>query len=162
LLRQEDIHEHGFSGFLQDVNQRVENAIAQNMSTRDFMMQIAERYAYIRFADIGQPLRFLKQLSGRPPICFGAKGFRTTIVDDKEPARHYTAFVFVGYWLPTLLAVLVLWAWELLGFIRYRGHWSQPDIRCGNVGIHHGRAVRKAGPSVLPQLIARDLGDSAY
>lgn len=147
----------GFSGFLQDVNMMVDNATEQQLSRRDFIMQIAERYANIRLDDIGRPLRFLIQLSGRPPVCFGAQGFRLAIVDDREPARHYTAFVFVGYWLPTFLAILVLWAWEMLGFVRYRGQWSQPDIRCGMLGIRHGRAVRKMDPSVLPQLVARDL-----
>jgi len=149
----------GFPGFLQDVNQHVDRAIAQDMSTRSFVLQIAERYSYIRLADLYRPLRFLRQLSGQPPVCFGASGFRRDLVDDQEPARHYTAFVFVGYWLPTLLATPILWAWEILGFVRYGWQWSQPDIRSGTIGIRHGRCVRKQGPGVLPTLIARDLSE---
>lgn len=149
--------ERGFQGFLQDVRHQVAHTVAEQQSTRDFILTIGERYSYIRMEDLKHPVRFLKQLSGQPPVCFGAKGFRRELVDDREPARHYTAFVFVGYWLPTLLAIPVLWAWELLGFVRYRGNWSQPDIRCGNVGIRHGRAVRKEGAAILPDLIDRDL-----
>ncbi len=146
----------GFAAFLDDLNAQLAAAQQRGDSTHAFILQIAERYAYIRLADIKQPLRFLKQLSGKPPHCFGTAGFRRTIVDDEEPARHYMAFVFVGYWLPTLLAVPVLWAWEILGFFRY-GHWSQPDMRSGYLGIRHGRAVRKAGATLLPTLIQRDL-----
>lgn len=148
----------GFNAFLQDLNGQIAKVQQQNRSTGDFVLQIAERYAYIRLADIHHPVRFLKQLSGAPPVCFGTAGFRKSIVDDQEPARHYTAFVFVGYWLPTVLALPVLWGWEILGFFRY-GQWSQPDIRSGNLGIRHGRAVRKEGPTVLPPLIQRDLSE---
>ena len=129
----------------------------QGLSTRDFVLQIAERYSYIRPQDAPKyPKQFLKQMAGLPPVRFGTAGFLGSIVDDDEPARHYMAFVFVGYWLPTLLAILVLWAWEMLGLVRY-GHWSQPDVRSGHIGIRHGRAVRKEGPTILPKLIHRDL-----
>ncbi len=148
----------GVDGFLRDLHDQIDAARQQGRGTRDFVLQIAERYSYIRLADIKNPIRFLKQISSNPPICFGTAGFRQSIVDDQEPARHYTAFVFVGYWLPIVLALPVLWAWEILGFFRY-GKWSQPDIRSGNLGVRHGRAVRKAGPTVLPTLIQRDLSE---
>lgn len=151
----------GLPAFLADVNARVQEAMQRNERTQTFVLASAERYAYICLDDFPRrPLQFLKQLSGKPPICFGTAGFRPSIVDDQEPARHYTAFVFVGYWLPMLLAVPVLWAWELLGLVRY-GHWSQPDIRSGYIGIRHGRALRKAGFALWPELIHRDLGADA-
>jgi len=150
----------GYNAFLQDLNKQIKAAEEEKQSTKEFIEQIADRYAYIRLADLHRPIQFLKQLSGKPPVRFGTAGFRAAIVDDQEPARHYTAFVFVGYWLPLILAQPLLWAWEILGFFRY-GHWSQPDIRSGNLGIRHGRAVRKAGPAVLPTLIQRDLSEHA-
>ena len=155
-VRGEEQVRGGYPAFLADLTARVEVAQRQGMSSRAFILASAERYSYIRLADLWRPLRFLRQLSGKPPQCFGVRGFRHALVDDQEPARHYTAFVFVGYWLPTLLALPVLWLWELLGLVRY-GSWSQPDIRSGTVGIRHGRAVRKAGFAVLPTLVARDL-----
>ena len=150
-------HKEGIEAFLADVNQRVRQVEEQGRSTNDFMSEIGERYAFIRLHDLNRPHQFLRQLAGEPPLKFGTTGFRRELVDDQNPARHYTAFVFVGYWLPLPLAIGVLWAWELLGFFRYRGHWSQPDIRNGYIGLRHGRQVRRHGAAVLPELIARDL-----
>lgn len=149
--------QQGFHAFLADVNRRVAEASKQEQRARDFILASAERYAYICVHDaLPRPIQFLKQIAGRPPVCFGTAGFRPSIVDDDEPARHYTAFVFVGYWLPLLLAVPVLWAWEVLGLVRY-GHWSQPDVRSGMIGIRHGRAMRRAGYAQWPNLIQHDL-----
>ena len=122
-----------------------------------FVLRIGEDYAFIRMRDVWRPRRFLGQMAGVPPIQFGTRGFDSAIVDDSNPARHYTAFVFVGFWLPGLLAILFLWAWEGLGFVRYRGLWSRQDIACGYVGIRHGRLVRRYGPHILPGLIAGDV-----
>ncbi len=147
------------AAFLADVEQCVAAAPPGWAGSKQFIRIISDRYAFIRLADLKHPLRFLKQAEGNPPIQFGTHGFKATIVDDKNPARHYTAFVFVGFWLPTLLATLVLWIWEILGFIRYGGQWSSNDMRCGQVGIQHGRLVRRDGPAVLPGLIKRDLAE---
>ncbi len=159
--------ETGFHAFLADVKTELvkaqladaqladDNTAAR--STRQFILQSAERYAHICLQDARKsPRRFLRQMAGKPPVCFGTAGFARELVDDEEPARHYTAFVFVGYWLPSLLAVPLLWAWEILGFFRY-GSWSQPDIRSGYVGIRHGRLIRRQGAGVWPELIQRDL-----
>ncbi|MEZ4636340.1 MAG: hypothetical protein R2856_15485 [Caldilineaceae bacterium] len=62
----------------------------------------------------------------------------------------------MGYWLPAPLAVLMLWAWEIAGFVRY-AYWSQSDMRSGYVGLFHGRMVRRYGHTILPALMARDL-----
>lgn len=150
----------GFDAFLADVRQRVAAAAPGDEGTKRFVLAISDQYAAVRPQDIlVHPLRFLKQAAGNPPVQFGTQGFRKSLVDDDNPARHYTAFVFIGFWLPTALAILVLWAWEILGFLRYGFKWSQPDIRSGYVGIRHGRAVRQSGLHVLPDLIVQDLRD---
>jgi hypothetical protein len=123
------------------------------------VLQLGEDFAYIRLADIWRPLRFLRQMAGAPPVQLGTEGFRRELVDDSNPARHYMAFFVAGYWLPRWAAVALLWAWELAGFVRYRGHWSWPDIASGEVGVAHGRLARRYGVTVLPALMACDLGD---
>ena len=147
----------GAANFIADVQRRTAQSVADARTTHAFILEISDAYAFIRLQDWRHPVRFLKQMSGEPPIKFGTTGFKPTIVDDKNPARHYTAFVFVGYWLPAPLAVIVLWAWEILGFFRYRFHWSWRDLECGYIGIRHGRQVRRQGPVVLAELIERDL-----
>lgn len=147
----------GVTAFIADVKARAATNLAQQRSTQAFIQEISDVYAFIRLQDWRYPLKFLKQMAGPPPVRFGTTGFKRAIVDDQNPARHYTAFVFVGYWLPMPLAVLVLWAWEILGFFRYRFHWSRQDLTCGYIGIRHGRQVRRYGPTVLVQLIERDL-----
>lgn len=147
----------GVAAFIADVKARTARSVATGQSTAQFVLEISDAYAFIRLQDWRHPLQFLKQMAGDPPLKFGVEGFNRILVDDKNPARHYIAFVFVGYWLPTPCARLVLWAWEILGFVRYRGKWSQPDIRCGRLGIRHGRLVRQHGPTILAELIERDL-----
>jgi len=147
----------GISAFITDVKARATRSIEQGRTTRDFILEISDAYAFIRLRDWRRPLQFLQQMAGTPPILFGTEGFKGTIVDDENPARHYTAFIFVGYWLPTPLAFPVLWAWEILGFVRYRWRWSSRDMQCGYIGIRHGRQVRKQGAGVLADLIERDL-----
>jgi hypothetical protein len=150
----------GFDAFLNDVRQRAAATPSDWEGTQCFIQEISDCYAFVRPQDIlTHPLRFLKQAAGEPPVQFGRQGFNRSLIDDDNPARHYTAFVFIGFWLPTGLAILALWAWEILGFLRYRFKWSQPDIRSGYVGIRHGRAVRRDGAHVLPDLIARDLAE---
>lgn len=99
--------------------------ITQQQSTTHFILQISDDFAFIRLRDLRHPLRFFKQLSGTPPIQFGTSGFRKEIIDDANPARHYTAFVFVGYWLPMALGWLVLIAWG--------GPWATSAMAC--VGV---------------------------
>ena len=126
-----------------------------------FVLRIGEDGANIQLRDLWRPLRLLRQMASAPPVQFGTEGFATSLVDDRNPARHYLAFVFVGFWLPPALALLVLLAWEGAGFIRYRGAWSQRDIECGKIGIRHGALVLKYGPALLPALIAADLAQKA-
>ncbi len=127
-------------------------------STARFVMLLGDQCAYIRPQDIRRPVRFLRQMAGQPPLRFGTTGFNPAIIDDQNPVRHYVAFVVVGFWLPALLAVLVLLGWEILGFVRYGGRWSRKDVLGGWIGLRHGRRVRRMGPWLLPALVRRDLG----
>lgn len=122
-----------------------------------FVLAIADDYCYIRLRDAWNPLRFFGQMSGKPPVRFGVEGFRPDLIDDDDPARHYTAFVFIGFWFFTPLAILILWLWEVLGFLRYGFTWSHEDMRMGFIGIRHGRQVRRYGATILPKLIEQDL-----
>jgi hypothetical protein len=122
-----------------------------------FLLRISEECAGIYTQDMSNPMRFLRQMAGAPPLKFGKDGFSPAIVDDSHPARHYIAFVFVGFWLPTFLATLLLYAWEFAGFVRYKGHWSQRDIVSGQIGIRHGCWLRRTAPVVLPGLVAASL-----
>lgn len=150
----------GFAAFLADVRQRANATPPGWEGTKCFILEMSDCYAFVRPQDIlTHPLRFLKQAAGEPPLRFGAQGFKKSLVDDENPARHYMAFVFMGFWLPTPLALLVLWAWEIIGFVRYHFTWSQADIRSGLVGIRHGRVVRQSGPQVLSDLIVQDLAE---
>jgi hypothetical protein len=120
-----------------------------------FILRIGEDCAGIRLQDGATPLRFLRQMANAPPLQFGTSGFSPAIVDDDNPARHYVAFVFVGFWLPTFLAILVLYSWEMAGFVRYRGYWSPNDLASGRLGIAHGRWLQRTAPAVLPGLAAQ-------
>ena len=122
-----------------------------------FVRRIGEEFAFIRMADLWRPLRFLRQMAGAPPVQFGDQGFDPALVDDRNPARHYVAFVVMGFWLPAPLAWLTLVSWEVLGFLRYGGKWSRPDMRLGQIGLRHGRRVRRHGARILPRLIEEDL-----
>jgi len=147
----------GAKAFVTDMQRYVNRADPSSQGTTDFIWEISERYAYLCKSDLRKPLRFLKQAAGAPPVEFGTKDFNPELVDDANPARHYTAFVFLGYFFPYPLAVIGLWLWEVAGFVRYKGHWSQRDIDCGYVGIRHGREVRRHGAEVLPGLVVDDL-----
>jgi hypothetical protein len=126
-----------------------------------FILQLGEDYAYIRLGDLYNPWRFLKQMEGAPPVKLGTRGFNASLIEDGDanPARHYMAFVWIGFWLPSIFAVPVLYVWELLGFLRYGFRWSDEDMLSGFLGIRHGRLVRRYGPTILPSLIARDLAE---
>lgn len=127
-------------------------------STARFVTRLGKECAFIRISDIRTPLRFLRQMSGNPPRRFATSGFNPEVVDDQNPARHYVAFVVVGFWLPAPLALCVLYAWEAAVFVRYKGMWSPRDVRSGMIGLRHGRRVRREGASILPDLVRADLG----
>lgn len=147
----------GAGGFIRHVDQEAGRVPISRNGAVAFILRVAETCAYIRLQDLGRPLRFLRQMASVPPVQFGTDGFADTLVDDRNPARHYMAFVFVGFWLPMLPGIVVLYLWEIAGFIRYRGEWSPGDIRSGIVGLRHGRLVQRYGPTVLPALIAAEV-----
>lgn len=127
--------------------------------TGRIILRLADEFAFIRLGDVLKPLRFLKQMEGVPPLQVGTDGFRTDLVDDQNPARHYLAFVFLGYWLPGWAALAMIWLWEIAGFVRYGGEWSWPDVASGNLGVRHGQLVRRYGATILPMLIAAELAE---
>ncbi len=149
----------GLDLFISAVSERISRVPPSWWNTARFVLRIADDFAYVRLRDIWRPLRFLRQMAGAPPYRFDKRGFRSTIVDDENPARHYTAFVFIGFWLPAPLAMLALWLWEIAGFVRYGGRWSPNDIASGDVGIRHGRLLRKYGQTIMPGLIASELAE---
>lgn len=147
----------GLADFVITVNEYAHAAPRGRRGAALFMLRIGDDFAFIRLRDIWRPMRFLRQMASAPPVRFGTAGFDPALVDDRDPARHYTAFVVAGFWLSAPLALFLLFGWEILGFVRYRGLWSNKDVRCGLIGLRHGRRVRQLGPQVLPMLIARDL-----
>ncbi len=149
----------GVDAFISGVSALAWRDYITGADTSDFVDELSDRYAYIRLRDVWRPKRFLQQMAGAPPMQLGNSGFRRDLIDDWNPARHYTALLFVGYHLPKWLAMIALYLWEIAGFIRYHGAWSWPDIRSGLLGIQHGRLVRMYGCSVLPSLVAATLVD---
>ena len=143
--------------YLTYLEQQAAGAPATPAGARRFINQIAADCANVHAGDLRRPLRFLRQAASLPALRFGTSGFRTDLVDDENPARHYTAFVWIGFWFPYPLAWLIVWLWEMAGFFRYRGDWSANDVACGMIGIRHGRQVRRVGPAALAELVKRDL-----
>ncbi len=151
----------GLDAFIQATSQRAISYPLSLEGTRAFLLEFARRTAGIDLSSLSRPRRFLRQLVAMPPEVWGVEGFRASLIDDTNPARHYAAFVFVGYWLPDPLGYLALWLWELAGMVRY-GYWSIPDLRLGYIGLWHGRLVRRHGHTVLPALMARDLSENIW
>ena len=149
----------GLDAFLAYLSAQAQAAPAGFAGAAWFVLRVGEDCAYIRLQDMWRPLRFLAQMAGDPPLRFAVTGFDPALVDDFNPARHYIAFVFIGFWLPRLPALAVLYAWEVAGFLRYRFQWSQKDVRSGLIGLRHGAWVRQCGPVVLPGLAAGELGE---
>lgn len=149
----------GVESLIRGVSCYARDAYRGRVTPAKFINALADDYAFIRLRDVRSPIRFLRQMEGVPPIQLGTTGFRRDLVDDPNPARHYMAFVFVGYWLPYPLALVLLWVWEVAGFVRYGGVWSAKDVANGLVGIRHGHWVRTVDPVVLPALIAAELAE---
>lgn len=147
----------GARSFVADVSRLAAQTPAGPRGSWRFLCRAAERYAFICVRDCVRPLRFLRQMEGAPPLRFGRLDFCLDLVDDDNPARHYMAFVFVGFFAGRWLGAGVLLLWEILGFVRYRGQWSAGDVRLGFVGLRHGRLLKRFGPTIMPSLIARDL-----
>ncbi len=151
-----------YMGGLQGLIATTRHYIAKEEGESSKVIQrLGEDCAFIRWQDMRSPIKFLRQMEGHPPLRLGVEGFRPELVDDKNPARHYMAFVVMGYHLPYPLALVVLYLWEIAGFVRYGFKWSKADMRNGLCGVRHGQAVRRYGIEVLPELMAAELGVKA-
>lgn len=159
VVASEKVASGGVDALIRRASAAAHDAWAQGIQNDRVIRQLGDEFAYIRLDDIWHPQRFLRQMAGNPPHQLGTAGFNPTLVDDRNPARHYMAFVCMGYWLPKWMAVATLWLWEMAGFVRYGGEWSWPDIRSGQVGIRHGQMAKRYGVVVLPSLIAAELAD---
>lgn len=131
-------------------------AHAEGRSGAWFVLALARRCANVDFGALGRPRRFWRMLRQEPPICFGPRGFRAGLVDDFHPARHYSAFVLVGFFLPGPLARAFGWLWEWAEGVAL-GQFSPRDVGLSRLAARHGRAVRQRGPAALPALIRADL-----
>jgi hypothetical protein len=151
----------GVDGLIQGVEQVLLEARRRGAGDGWAMLRLGEDYANIRLGDVRRPLRFLRQMAGAPPLRLGTTGFRAEYVDDHNPARHYMAFVLLGYWLPRWMALTFLLLWEVAGWIRYGFVWSPCDLACGVLGVRHGGWVRRYGAVILPGLIAGELADGS-
>jgi RHS repeat-associated protein len=81
---------------------------------------------------------------GAPPVVFGASGFRRELVDDANPARHYSAYVTTAYQKGGLVgaaAAVIREIPEGWGG-RCRGGCSTQDVRLGLIGAQHGANLR--------------------
>ncbi len=159
-------YRRGFDAFADHIAARAAQAPPGWSGAAWFILAVSEECANLRLQDLWQPWRLLAQAAAAPPLCFGPHGFSPRLVDDLLPARHYVAFLFVGFWLPRPLAWASLYAWEIAGFLRYGLRWSAPDLHLGLIGLRHGALVAAYGPTILPALLAADLaaresGDSA-
>lgn len=150
-------YRRGFAAFADYIAARAAQAPPGWNGAAWFILAVCEECAHIRVQDLWRPWRFLVQAATPPPLCFGPSGFAPRLVDDLLPARHYAAFLFVGFWLPRPLAWGMLYAWEIAGFLRYGLRWSTPDLRLGLVGLRHGALVARYGPTILPALLAAEL-----
>lgn len=153
----EEQYQRGLAAFAEYVAARAAQAPPEWSGAVWFVLRVGEDCANIRLQELWRPWRFLAAAARIPPQRFGPAGFDHRLVDDHLPVRHYVAFVFVGFWLPPLLAQATLYAWEVAGFVRYGFQWSAPDLRLGKVGLRHGMLINRFGPTVLPSLLARDL-----
>ena len=150
------LHMRGLSGLLAATRQYIAE---EDGDSARVVQRLAADFAFIHLHDVRNPYKFLRQMEGEPPIRLGTQGFRRELVDDHNPARHYMAFVAMGYWLPYVLAMGVLYLWEVAGYVRYGFKWSDEDMLSGMTGVRHGNAVRHHGVSVLPELMAADLAE---
>lgn len=153
----EEQYQRGFAAFAEYVAACAAQAPPAWSGAVWFVLRIGEDCANIRLQEMWRPWRLLADAARVPPQRFGPTGFDPSLVDDHLPARHYIAFVFVGFWLPPRLAQATLYAWEVAGFVRYGFQWSAPDLRLGRVGLRHGMLVNRYGPTVMPSLLTRDL-----
>ncbi|MBI3941676.1 MAG: hypothetical protein HY326_01565 [Chloroflexi bacterium] len=149
----------GAAGFVERVHIYERLSSQHAKPSNWFIDTLSRQFAGVDPADWWRPWRWLRAMgSAQPPEDVGSAGFRPDLVDDDRPARHYIAFVMAGYHMPYLLGSILMYAWEILGRIRY-GSFSTKDILLAEIGLKHGGAVRRHGPEILTDLIQQDLLD---
>src|SRR4051812_30617889 len=72
----------------------------ENGNSAEVIRRMSEDFAFVRGKDPGHPYNLPPEREENPPVQLGTNGFRPELVDDHNPARHYIAFVAMGYWLP--------------------------------------------------------------
>lgn len=77
---------------------------------------------------------------------FGSSGFRSELVDDRNPARHYVAYLAVGFQKGGLPGAAIAVGRELPGVCG--GGCSVEDIRLGVIGASHGASLRPNGQAI--------------
>lgn len=147
----------GAAGLIERVEVYARLSSQHSKSSDWFIDTLSRQFAGLDPADWWRPWRWLHAMgSARPPEDVGAAGFRPEFVDDDRPARHYIAFVMIGYYLPYFLGWIIMYGWEILGRIRY-GTFSNKDVLLAKVGLKHGDMVRRRGPEIVADLIEQDL-----
>ncbi|MSP13068.1 MAG: hypothetical protein EXR62_08925 [Chloroflexi bacterium] len=147
----------GATGFVARVQYYAGLSSQHTRSSHWFIDTLACQFAGLDLADWWRPWRWFRAMgSAKPPEDMGPAGFRVDLVDDNRPARHYVAFLMIGYYLTYPLGWLVMYGWEILGWVRY-GSFSRTDILLAKVGLQHGVMIRRDGPEILADLIVRDL-----
>jgi hypothetical protein len=146
--------------FIQYVEQLIGQAAREGRRPTWVMTTLARRCANIDLRRLRRPLHFWRSLRQLPPVRFGRSGFRAALVDDYHPARHYCAFLAVGFFLPTFLAIPFARLWEWAEGVVF-GEYSRRDVDLSVLAIRHARVIRRSGIEHLPALIRRDLCQSA-
>lgn len=146
-----------FASYVEDL---IRQSDAEGRRPAWLMATLAERCANVDLRLLRRPLQFWRSLRRLPPVCFGRSGFRGELVDDYHPARHYCAFLAVGFFLPEWLAFPFATIWEGAEHLVFGEH-SPRDVALSRVAIRHGRLTRREGIDRLPGLIRSELGRPA-
>ena len=146
----------GCHGFIEYVENLIERAAEEQRRPAWIMGTLARECANVDLRRLRRPLRFWHSLRELPPVRFGRDGFRRALVDDYHPARHYCAFLALGFFLPAWLAVPFARLWEWAEGVVF-GEYSPRDVALSELAIRHASALRRAGIDELPALIRRDL-----
>jgi len=142
--------------FVAYVAEQAERAAGERRGARWLALTLAHQCANVDFHLLRRPLHFWRALRQEPPVCFGPRGFRGSLADDFHPARHYSAFLMIGYFLPYALAAAFAWLWEAAEGI-FLGGYSRCDVALSRIAVRHGNILRRQGPAALAPLILRDL-----
>jgi hypothetical protein len=77
---------------------------------------------------------------------FNASGFNPALVDDNNPARHYTAYLGTGFQKGPVVGAGIAILREFPGICQ--GGCSLQDVRLGLIGSSHGSQLGVNGPQM--------------